>query len=414
MGLRVVITGVGPIAPNGIGRDVFWKALSEGKSGVKKIQRFNASSYSTQIAGEIQNFDPMDYMSPKDAKRTSLATQFAIAAAKMAISDSQLQIEEENEAGVVMGVSASSADIIEAQHGAFMEKGMSRINPFGVMAIAPSSSANNISRLFGCKGLVITISNSCASGLDAIGFAFERISSGRDNIFIVGGADSQITPFGLAMFCAPRIMSTRNDDPEGASRPFDKARDGGILSEGAGVLVLEEMEQALGRGAHIYAEILSYASRSDGVADLEPGTPNSGIERSMRLALRNAGIKPEEVDYICAHGPSDNFDRTETIAIKRVFGEHAYRLTVSSIKSMTGNPLSAAGPLQLIASTMVFERNIIPPTINLESPDIDCDLDYVAKKAREHSGINTILMNSHGFGGVNASLIIRRYIPHSL
>jgi 3-oxoacyl-[acyl-carrier-protein] synthase II len=290
-----------------------------------------------------------------------------------------------------------------------MERGASRISPFGVAEILPSAAANKISALLDCRGEVVTISNSCPAGLDAIGCAFQRISYARDNIFLAGGMDAQITPFGLALLCASRIMSERNDDPEGASRPFDKTRDGGILSEGAGILVIEEMEHALNRGAHIYAEILGYASRTDGSGHNGSENPVSGIERTMRIALQDAGIRPEEVGYISAHAPSDDFDAIETAAIKNVFGEHAYNLPVSSIKSMIGNPLAAAGPLQLIASVMVFEKNIIPPTINYERPDPDCDLDYVPEKARRCDGVRIVLMNSHGFGGINSSLVIGKY-----
>jgi len=410
---RTVVTGIGVVAPNAIGKKPFWKALTEGKSGIKSITRFDVSSYTTQIAGEIQDFDPTEYMSPKDVRRTSLATQFAIAAAKMAISDTQLQFEDKDRLGVVMGVSSSATDVIEAYHSVFMEKGVSRVNPFGITAILPSAAANNIAITFGCRGTVITISTSCAAGADAIGYAFRDISLGKDDVIIAGGTESQITPFGLAMFVAPRIMSMRNDDPEGASRPFDRTRDGGILSEGAGILILEELEHALNRGAHIYAELLGYASRADGVASPEPGMPDTGIQRSMSMALDDAEVSPDEIDYICAHGPSDVFDRVETIAIKKVLGRHAHEIPVSSIKSMIGNPLSAAGPLQLIASIMVFERGIIPPTINFEYPDVDCDLDYVPKKAKKSDNINTILINSHGFGGVNSSIIIRKYKPNS-
>ena len=403
---RVVVTGIGVVAPNAIGKEVFWKALSEGKSGIKKIKRFDVSSYPTQIAGEIQDFDPSDYMPPRDIKRTSLASQFAFAATEMAITDSQLQIDEDNNVGVVIGVSSSAADIIEAQHGIFMLKGLSRVSPFGVTSILPSAPANYISAFWGLKGTVLTISNSCAAGMDAIGYAYRSISIGADDILIAGGVESQITPFGLAMLSAPRIMSTRNDEPEKASRPFDKMRDGGVLSEGAGILILEELQNALNRKCHIYAEILGYANKCDGNYDKSESKP--GIERTMKITLQQAGLMPNELDYICAHGPSDDFDRVETEAIKAVLGEHAYKIPVSSIKSMIGNPLSAAGPLQLIASIMVMERGIIPPTINYEYPDPDCDLDYVPNKARECNSISHILINSHGIGGVNSSLVIRK------
>ncbi len=406
---RVVVTGIGVVAPNAIGKEVFWKALSEGKSGIKRIKRFDVSSYPTQIAGEIQDFDPSDYMPPRDIKRTSLASQFAFAATEMAIADSQLQIKEDNNTGAIIGVSSSAADIIEAQHGIFMLKGLSRVSPFGVTSILPSAPANYISASLGLKGTVVTISNSCAAGMDAIGYAYRSISIGTDDILIAGGVESQITPFGLAMLSAPRIMSTKNDEPEKASRPFDKMRDGGILSEGAGILILEELQHALDRKCHIYAEILGYSSRCDGNGNYEVGESESGIERAIRVALKQADLNVNKLDYICAHGPSDDFDRIETNAIKAVLGEHAYKIPVSSIKSMIGNPLSAAGPLQLIASIMVMEKGIIPPTINYEYPDPNCDLDYVPNKARECNSIRHILINSHGFGGVNSSLIIKKF-----
>jgi 3-oxoacyl-[acyl-carrier-protein] synthase II len=395
---RIVVTGIGVVAPNAIGKEVFWKALTDGKSGIKRIAGFDVSSYATQIAGEIQDFDPGEYMSPKDIRRTSLATQFAVAASEMAVSDAQFQSKDKDRFGVVIGVSTSATDIIEAYHGAFIEKGATKINPYGVMAILPSAAANSVALMFGCRGTVITISNSCAAGTDAIGYAFRDILMGKNDVLIAGGVEAQITPFGLAMLSATRVMSTRNDDPEGASRPFDKTRDGGILSEGAGILILEELEHALNRKAYIYAELLGYASRADGIAYIEPGESNTGIERSISMVLSDACISPDEVDYVSAHAPSDSFDRVETIAIKRILLDHAYKIPVSSIKSMIGNPLSAAGPLQLISSIMVFEKGIVPPTINLEYPDVDCDLDYVPKKARRSDSINTILINSHGFG----------------
>ena len=411
MGRRVVITGIGALSPNAIGAEAFWEALAAGKSGIKKVTSFAVDSYPTHIAGEIHNFDPTDCMSPRDVRRTSRATQFAVATAKMAVSDAQLRLEEENEVGVIMGVSASPLDIASAQHTLLMERGISRVSPFGATAIIPSSAANNISTSLGCSGMVLTISNSCPAGLDAIGYAFRRILYGSDNVFITGGTDAQINPLVFALLCAARAMSERNDDPEGASRPFDRTRDGGVLSEAAGILIVEEMEHAMSRGAHIYAEILGYASRADGFKPYKLRTSGnfaSGIKRAMCLAIQHSDISPLEIDYICAHAPSDDFDRIETMAIKEIFGQYSYRLPVSSIKSMIGNPLSAAGPLQLIASIMVLKRGIIPPTINYENPDPDCDLNYVSGKSRQCGGISNILINSHGFGGVNSSLIIGR------
>ena len=399
------------VAPNAIGKKAYWKALAEGKSGIKRIARFDVSSYPTQIAGEIQNFDPTKYLSPRDARRMSLASRFAVFAAKMAIIDAKLGYEKEIELGAIIGVSSSASDIIEANHGAFIEKGISRLNPFGVTAILPSASANNIAAILGCKGTVLTISNACAAGTDAIGYAFRNIALGMDNIIITGGVESQLHPFGFAMLSVLGIMSKRNNDPEGASRPFDSSRDGGILSEGAGIIILENMEHALSRKAHIYAEVIGYASRSDGPDSVKPTANESGLKRSISLALGDANILPEEIDYISAHGPSDEFDKIETMAIKEVFGQQAYKIPVSSIKSMIGNPLSAAGPLQLIASMMIFEKGIVPPTINHKMPDVDCDLDYVPNKARKMNNINTILIDSHGFGGINSSLVVRRFKP---
>ena len=406
---RAVITGIGVVAPNAIGKKAYWKALAEGKSGIKRITRFDVSSYPTQIAGEIQNFDPTKYISPKDVRRMSLASQFAVSAAKMAIADAKLEYENETDLGAIIGVSSSASDIIEYNHGVFIEKGIKRVSPFGVTAILPSASASNISAILGCKGSVHTVSNACAAGTDAIGYAYRNIAFGMDSIFVAGGTESQLHPFGLAMLSAPGIMSKRNNDPEGASRPFDSSRDGGVLSEGAGIIILEDMEHALKRKAHIYAEIIGYASRVD-VNNSANGC-QSGLKRSISLALRDADISPEEIGYISAHGPSDEFDRTETMVIKEVFGQHAYKIPVSSIKSMIGNPLSAAGPLQLIASIMILEKGIVPPTINHSTPDVDCDLDYVPNKARKMNSINAILINSHGFGGTNSSLIIRRFKP---
>lgn len=406
---RAVITGLGVIAPNAIGKDAFWQALADGKPGIKRITRFDVSSYPTQIAGEIRDFNPREYISPKEIRRLPLAAQFAVSAAKMAVLDAKLEQNDDVEWGVVVGVSSSATDIIEAQHGAFMTKGISRVSPFGVTSILPSASASSIVSAFGCKGSVITISNACAAGTDAIGTAFRNIVLGTEKVIIAGGIESQIHPFGLALLTAPGIMSKRNDSPETASRPFDASRDGGVLSEGAGIVIIEDLEYALSRKAHIYAEIIGYAGKADGSQIDKSNEKESGIVRSISCALKDANISSEEIDYVCAHGPSDDFDRIETLAIKTVLGKHAYKIPVSSIKSMIGNPLSAAGPLQVIASIMVFEKGIIPPTINFNNPDTDCDLDYVPNKARKANNVNTVLINSHGFGGLNSSLIIRRY-----
>lgn len=400
---RVAITGIGVVAPNAIGKEDFWEALAMGKSGIGRITKFNPSEFGieTQIAGEVQNFDP-GFIRPVYRKVVSFGAQFAIAATKMALLDAQLKLGgiREEAIGVMMGCSSSPTDSIEAHHGIFENK--ERINPLAILSIVPSSAGNYIGKEFNCKGPVITFSTGYTSGTDAIGSAFQAISLGQGKIFIAGGAESQITPFGMALLQAAHMLSERNDDPEGASRPFDKGRDGMVLGEGAGILILEELEHALERGAHIYAEIIGYENRTDG------GDVGSGLERAMSAALLNANIASDEVGHISAHAASDSFDKKEARAIKKVFGKRAREIPVSSIKSMIGHTLSAAGPLQTIASIIVFERGIIPPTINLEHP-IDCDLDFVPNKARMAENISTILINSHDMSGANSCLVVRKY-----
>lgn len=406
---RVVITGIGPIAPIGIGIKDFRESLVNGKSGIKQITRFNASSYPTRIAGEIDNFDPTDYgISPKQAKRMGRSAQFAVAAARMAVEDAQLEIDKESEVGVILGMSTALMDIIESQYSVMRERGLTRVKPSTAMEMIPNAVASNVAVGLGCSGRVQTISASCTAGLNAIGSSFEMILANRADVIIAGAAESQITPFVCATLCALGLTSKRNDEPEKASRPFDAKRDGGILSEGAGIVVLEALESALSRGAYIYGEIVGYSTHAGAYGDKhEPEFAVQNLAKTMNLALQDAQLEPSQVNYICAHAPSDEFDTIETQAIKRVLGKYAYELPISSIKSMIGNPLASAGPLQLIASIMALEKRMALPTINYEFPDPDCDLDYVTKGTRYHD-VNVVLINSHGFGGIDASLVVRR------
>lgn len=383
---RVVITGLGVIAPNGIGKDAFWQALREGKSGIRKITRFDASSYPSQVAGEINDFDPTDYMSPKSARRMDRFAQFAVACARMAIEDAGLKIDKENaeKMGTIVGTAMGGYEFAEFQHGILLEKGLSRVSPFLLIAVFPSACSGQVALEFGLKGICETISMACASGTASLGNAFEAIRNGKMDVMIAGGSDATVTPLILGSLCRGNSISTHNHIPQKASRPFDRNRDGFVLGEGAGMLVLEELNHALGRGAYIYAEIVGYATTCDAYHMTNPLPNAKEASRAMKLALREAGLDPKEVDYINAHGSSTPLnDKTETLAIKNVFGRYAYSLPVSSIKSMTGHLQGASGAVEAIACCLAIQNGIIPPTINYENPDPECDLDYVPNKARK-------------------------------
>lgn len=401
---RVVITGIGVIAPNGTGRDDFWKALKSGRSGIKEIGLFDASTFPTRIAGEVKDFQPADYMDAKKARRMARFSQFAVASTLMALGDASLQKKdlEKRDAMILLGVSTSAMDLIESQHNVFLEKGYRHILPFGIISATPNVGTGEVISALGVEAEMLTVATGCASGLDALGLGFRQIRGGSKKIVLAGGADAPITPLILGGLCASRIMSVRNSEPEKASRPFDRMRDGGVLSEGGAVVVMEELLSAVSRGARIYGEVIGYGEAAG-------ENPGRGFKSAMLKAVYDADISFGSIDYISAHAPSDVFlDKEETRVIKEIFGKAAYMIPVSSIKSMVGNPFGSAGVLQAVGGLMAINEGIIPPTVNYEFPDPECDLDYVPNRAR-HGNIDTVLINSHGFGGANSALLIRKY-----
>ncbi|MBI4744518.1 MAG: beta-ketoacyl-ACP synthase II [Actinobacteria bacterium] len=411
MARRVVVTGLGVVSPIGTGKNDFWHSLINGKSGINKITRFDSADYTTQIAGEITDFNPVDFMENKDSKRMDRFAQFAVAAAKLAIEDAQLAINDSNadRTGVIVGSGIGGLSTLEEQHKVLLEKGPRKVSPFLVPMMISNLAAGYISIIFGARGPNSCIVTACASSSHAIGDAFEIIKRGAADICIAGGSEASITPLGVAGFCAARALSTRNDEPQKASRPFDAKRDGFVIAEGSGIVILEELETALKRKAHIYGEIIGYGMTGDAYHITAPAPEGRGASEAMKAALKEADLKPEEVDYINAHGTSTLYnDEFETKAIKNVFGEHAYKLAVSSTKSMTGHLLGAAGGIELIACALSIENDLIPPTINYENPDPACDLDYVPNNSRKRK-VNVALSNSLGFGGHNATLIIKGF-----
>lgn len=409
---RVVVTGLGIVAPNGIGKDAFWSALIEGKSGIRRISSFDVSSFPVQIAGEIVDFDASKYMSVKTVRRTARFAHFAVASAKMAVEDAKIEKKDfkNKRKSIYTGSVVGGIGFSEKEHIKLQTHGVSRISPFTSAAYCHDSAANEIAIELDWEGEVNSISSGCTCGLDAIGTAFEDIREGKINIALAGGSDNSVTPLTLGSLCATGILSFCNGNPAKTSRPFDAKRSGGVLSEGAVIIILEELEHALIRNAFIYGEILGYDTDTEASNLFENDVNGKGFIKEMKKVLGQVSFKPNDIDYICAHAPSDVVrDKAETLAIKEVFGNYAYKVPVSSIKSMTGNPLSSAGPMQLIASLMTIKEGIIPPTINYEFPDPGCDLDYVPNKARKNQ-VNTVLINSHGFGGTNASLIVSRFI----
>ncbi|MGI6712578.1 MAG: beta-ketoacyl-ACP synthase II [Bacillota bacterium] len=407
---RVVITGVGMISPVGNKKEVFWNNLVNGISGIGPITRFNAQQYPTRIAGEVKDFDPTIYMEKKEARRMDRYTQFAVAAAKSALDDACLDTKkvDGNRMGVILGSGIGGVETMEEQKQVLLEKGPSRISPFFVPMMISNMAAGQISIFFGARGISETVVTACASGTNAIGDAYKIIQRGDADIIIAGGTEAPITPLAVAGFCSMKAVSTNNEEPQKASRPFDAKRDGFIISEGAGILILESLEHAEKRGAKIYAEVVGYGATTDGYHITAPAPEGEGAVRAMTAALSDAGLKPENIDYINAHGTSTDLnDKGETQAIHQVFGSYASKVAVSSTKSMTGHLLGAAGAIEAIACIFSLVHGIIPPTINLENPDPECDLDYVPNKSRE-SRINVAMSNSFGFGGHNASIILRK------
>ncbi|MCE5286642.1 MAG: beta-ketoacyl-ACP synthase II [Pelosinus sp.] len=408
---RVVITGLGAVTPIGIGAEKFWQALLDGKSGIVPITRFDASALATRIAGEVTDFDATQYIEKKETKRMDRFTQFAVAASKMAMADSGLDLEAEDcdRIGTIIGDGIGGMETLHDQFKVLFEKGPNRISPFFVPMMIGNMAAGQTAIALGLHGPSTCVVTACATGTNAIGDAFRIIERGDADVMVAGGTEAAIAPAAMAGFCSLKAMSTRNDDPDKASRPFDKDRDGFVMGEGAGIVILESLEHAKARGARIYAEIAGYGSNCDAyhVTNMSPG--GAFAAKCMQLAIKDAGLKPEDVDYINAHGTSTAVnDSSETEAIKTVFGEHAYKLSISSIKSMTGHLLGAAGGIECIASVLTVVNDIIPPTINYETPDPELDLDYVPNKAKAKT-VNVAISNSFGFGGHNATILVKKY-----
>lgn len=409
---RVVITGIGVVTPVGNNLDEFWDNLTGGISGVGTISRFDTTGYSSKIAAEVKNFNPTDFIDRKEARRMDRFTHYALAATAMALENAGLDVSKINgaRAGVILGSGVGGIETLEEQHRVLAARGPGRVSPFFIPMMISNMASGRIAINYGLRGCNITTTSACASSANALGDAFKVIQHGQADIMISGGTEAPITPLAVAGFCSMKALSTRNDDPAGASRPFDTGRDGFVIAEGAVILVLEEMEHALARGAQILAEITGYGASCDAYHITAPDPVGTGAVLSMRLALDDAGLAPEEVDYINAHGTSTSLgDKLETLAIKEVFGIHAKNLAVSSTKSMTGHLLGAAGGLETAVCVLAINKGVIPPTINLTHPDPDCDLDYVPNVARR-ADVAVALTNSFGFGGHNATLVIERFV----
>jgi len=408
---RVVVTGLGVVAPNGIGTETFWENLVAGVTGIDRITRFDASHHDSKIAGEIKGFDPLLYMEKKEVKKMDLFIHYALASAIMAIDDARLKFEESERSriGTLIGTGMGGVPALEESHNVLLEKGPGRISPFFIPSIITNLASGQIAMRYGFRGPNSCVSTACATGNHAIGDSLELIKRGAADVMIAGGSEAVITPLTIGGFGAMKALSTRNDEPHRASRPFDKGRDGFVMGEGAGVLVLEELQHALRRGAKIYAELVGYGMSADAYHMTAPEPEGLGAIAAMRLALEAARLSPEDVDYINAHGTSTPMgDTAETRAIKQVFGGHAYRLAVSSVKSMTGHLLGAAGGVESLATVLTIYHGLIPPTINYDEPDPGCDLDYVPNKARQ-AEVRVALTNSFGFGGTNATLVFKQY-----
>ncbi len=410
---RVVVTGVGAVSPFGEGAGVLWEALCAGRSGIGPITRFDTTGYETTIAGEVPGFDPERYLDKKEARKADRFVQFAVAASRMAIDDSGIVITPQlgEDFGCIIGAGIGGMSTIEEFHTVLMTKGPKRVSPFSIPKIIINIAPGYVSMQFGLKGPNESVVTACATGNHCIGSAARWIQLGQATAMLAGGSEATITPMGISGFNALKALSTRNEEPTKASRPFDRQRDGFVMGEGAGVIVLEELGHALARGSRIYAEFGGYGSTGDAFHMTAPSPDGEGAARCMRQAIRAAGLAPAQIDYINAHGTSTKFnDSIETKAIKTVFGEHAWRVPVSSTKSMTGHLLGAAGGIEAIASVLAIEHGIIPPTINLEHPDPECDLDYVPNTARR-AAVRNVLSNTFGFGGANASVVFKKFEP---
>lgn len=408
---RVVITGIGLVSPLGIGTKKNWDALLKGKSGVSRISRFDVSDYTSKIAGQVPDFNPLDFLDKKESRKMDLFIQFAYAAAEIAVKDSGIDPASlrGERTGVYVGSGIGGIGIIEDTHKTLLEKGPGRVTPFFLISTIINEASGQISIKYRAMGPNSATATACSTSTHAIGDSFRIIARGDADVMISGGAEAPVTPLGVAGFCAMRALSVRNDEPEKASRPFDAERDGFIVSEGAGIVIMEELGAALKRGANIYAEVVGYGMSADAYHVTAPSLDGKGAVLCMSKAIADGGIDPEEIDYINAHGTSTPYnDKIETLAIKKVFGDHAYKVGVNSTKSMTGHLLGAAGGLEAGFSALCLKDQIMPPTINYENPDPECDLDYIPNKARP-AEVQYALTNSFGFGGTNGSLVLKRY-----
>jgi 3-oxoacyl-[acyl-carrier-protein] synthase II len=409
---RVVVTGLGAITPLGSSVEAYWEGLKAGRSGIRPITQFDATGYPTRIAGEVPDFDVTQYVADrKEARRLARFSQFAIAAAMQAVKDAGLDMAKEDaeRVGVYIGSGMGALGVIEEQNQVLATKGPDRVSPFTVPLMIPNMASGNVAIAIGAKGPNVCAVTACASGGHAIGDAFRMLQHGDVDVMIAGGTESVVTPLGIASFASLKALSSRNDAPTKASRPFDGARDGFVMGEGAGMLVLETLEHAQARGARIYAELVGYGLTADAHHMTAPAPEGEGAARAMKLALKDAGLPTDAVDYINAHGTSTPMnDRLETQAVKSVFGDHARALAMSSTKSMTGHLLGAAGGIEAVATVLTLRDGIMPPTINMENPDPDCDLDYVPNAARQKD-VRVAMSNNMGFGGHNVSLVFKKF-----
>ncbi len=411
MSKRVVITGAGVVHSLGTELEEFWENIKAGKSGISKIENFDAADFPSQIGAELKDFDPGDYIERKEAKRLALYSQYAIVSAMKALENAGLEITDEiaDRTGVIVGSGIGGIEVFEEQVERLHSRGPRRVSPFFIPMMISNMAAGNVAIYSGAKGPNMNTVTACASATTAIGEAFETIKRGAADIMIAGGTEASITPSAVAGFGNMKALSTRNDEPEKASRPFDKDRDGFVIGEGAGIMILETLESAKKRGANIIAEVVGYGASGDAYHITSPAPEGEGAVRAMKAAVDRAGMKPEEINYINAHGTSTPLnDQYESTAIKKLFGDHAYKLKVSSTKSMTGHLLGAAGGVEAIISAMAVKENVVPPTMNFEEGGEGCDLDYQPNKAGE-AEINAALSNSFGFGGQNACIVIKKY-----
>ena len=405
---RVVITGLGVVSPNGIGREAYWDGLISGRSGIDRISLFDASGLPCQIAGEVKGFDPTLYMTPREVKRAPRVSQFAIAAAKMAVDDAGIRLTPENagQIGVCFGTGMSNAEVFETDHQPYLQRGLRGIHPDTLFELSTHAISSHVAISLGVHGICGTLSMGCTVGLDVAQWSYQQICARRAAMMVVGSAEALLTPFMFSVTCALGVLSRRNHEPQRASRPFDRDRDGLVLGEGAGAFILEDLDHARERGATIYGELLGIGEGRTGKSEIECDESGADMATVMRLALYQANRQNTDIDYVCAHGNGlRNYDIAETRALKTVLGQHAYRIPVSSIKSMIGQPFSAGGSLQIVASCLSLTHNLAPPTINYETPDPECDLDYAPQRARR-TRIRNVLIHAHGIAGTDAAVVI--------